>query len=313
MEIREVSANEYSAQDKHDASIFDSPAFHETIKGRADEQLFLFFVDEKRIFSLIAGIRDRKLLLPYSAPYALLSRIKTRPKVSDVHEAVGALLAWSKNRGLTGIQWTLPATFYAPDMIAKLTNALQVHQFKLEAVELNFHYDLDLFGPDYADALDAKARQKLGASMNEHLRFETVAADSEEFAVIYDIIKTNRDERGFPLRLTADEVRRTVAVVPAFLFLVRTEKNAPAASAICFQSAEKIAQVIYWGNLSEYNSLKPMNFMAWKIFGFFKERGFRFVDTATATENGIPNFGLCDFKQSIGAAADTRSTWVYSF
>ena len=42
-----------------------------------------------------------------------------------------------------------------------------------------------------------------------------------------------------------------------------------------------------------------MNFLAFKLFEYYAEPK-AFLDIGPSTEKGIPNVGLCNFKESIG-------------
>ena len=51
---------------------------------------------------------------------------------------------------------------------------------------------------------------------------------------------------------------------------------------------------------TKYSNLRPMNFLSYSIFKFYKDLGIRYIDVGPSTENSIPNYGLCEFKESIG-------------
>ena len=43
-----------------------------------------------------------------------------------------------------------------------------------------------------------------------------------------------------------------------------------------------------------------MNFMAFSMLKYYSNKGVSFFDLGPSTDNSLPNFGLSDFKQSIG-------------
>ena len=43
-----------------------------------------------------------------------------------------------------------------------------------------------------------------------------------------------------------------------------------------------------------------MNFLSFHVFQYYKNQGIEIVDIGPSTENSIPNYGLCEFKESIG-------------
>jgi len=52
--------------------------------------------------------------------------------------------------------------------------------------------------------------------------------------------------------------------------------------------------------LPEFSEYKTMNFLSFSVFEYYKSQGIRIVDIGPSTENSVPNYGLCEFKESIG-------------
>jgi hypothetical protein len=78
------------------------------------------------------------------------------------------------------------------------------------------------------------------------------------------------------------------------------------AAALIFHVAPLVVQVIYWGDIPDFGNLKPMNFLSFSVFKYYKQLGFNYVDIGPSTENGVPNHGLCEFKESIGCDIDPK-------
>lgn len=112
------------------------------------------------------------------------------------------------------------------------------------------------------------------------------------------MIKANREAKKYPLRMTYEQVIMTGKLL-THIFLIEFEGTAIAA-AIVFSVAPKIVQVIYWGDIPGHSALKPINFLSFKLFEYFHEHGIDIVDIGPSTENSVPNFGLCKFKEGIG-------------
>ena len=78
------------------------------------------------------------------------------------------------------------------------------------------------------------------------------------------------------------------------------------AAAQVFHVCEGIVQVIYWGDVPGYSVLKPINYLAYELINFYGERGFQYIDIGPSSEKGRPNYGLCDFKSSIGCDLNAK-------
>ena len=157
---------------------------------------------------------------------------------------------------------------------------------------------------DYEKVLPANGRKNLVGALNENFRL-TKCDTLQDKELAYKIIAQNRAARGKPLRMTWEQVKETIKIVPHDFFIVFNDAT-PVASAIVFHVTEEIVQVIYWGNIPDKLSAKSMNYLAYKLTAHYHERGMTYLDIGPSTENGVPNYGLCNFKQSIGCEIGSK-------
>ena len=174
--------------------------------------------------------------------------------------------------------------------------------------DLNFQFNLRDFNANYLQNIAYNARKNYRIGEREGLCFYKVN-EPDGIKQAYNVISENRKQRGFPLRMSFEDVIRTMEVVKADFFIVTDNANNNAAAAMVFHITEKIVQVVYWGHLPEYASLKPINFLSYNLFQYYKEAGMDYVDIGPSTENSIPNYGLVDFKQSIGCDICSKLTF----
>jgi Acetyltransferase (GNAT) domain len=298
MEVVEVSSQEYGSVFREFTAVYNSPVFNDLNRVRAESVKYLFFVRGKVRVGLIAGVREQFLLSPFSAPFGGFSCLKKEIGLEDLQLAVKALEGYGKDLGLEGIRITLPPPRYDESLIAKLTNALYVRGFEVDNIDLNYHFDLSLFDASYAENLWRNARKNLRIALEQGMTFRECTGEADRKAA-YNVIQANRHAKGYPLRMSYEQVAATGRVVDSYFFLAEFEGR-PVAAAIVFKVAAKIVQVIYWGDLPENSALKPVNFLSYRLFEHFKREGIETVDIGPSTENSQPNFGLCEFKESIG-------------
>ena len=304
MEVVEVSAQEYGNRFSDYVAIYNSPEFNELNREKAEEIKYLFFVNTKPRLGLIAGIKKGMLNSPFSAPFGGFTLNNKNVGVQDIFLSIQALEVYSRNLGLADIRITLPPLFYQESTIAKSANALYANGFQVSNIDLNFHFDLSRLNERYPESLWRNARKNLRIALQQGMTFRECTKE-EDCTVAYEVIRCNRQAKGYPLRMTYEQVSNTGGVIASHYFLVEFDRSTMAA-AIVFEVAPRIVQVIYWGDLPGNAQRKPVNFLSYRLFDHFKKRGFSVVDIGPSTHDSVPNFGLCDFKESIGCLTSLK-------
>ena len=308
MEVLEVTQAEYK-EAINPPILFNAPEFNSLNAGKIDSLCFLLFKDSRIRMGLIGGIHSDSFKAPFSAPFGGFTLARPTTTIKQLEEAVEQLISWCSTNGLRQINLVPPPLVYDETNLSKLTNVLFRAGFNLLKVDLNYTFFLKNMHNEYVTSLPKNARKNLKNAQLHSLDF-LVCNSMKEKEAAYHIIKINRKERGFPLRMTWDQVHTTLKVIPADFFIISGEDTS-IASAIVFHVAPGIVQVIYWGDLPEFSHLRPMNFLAYEVFNYYKKQGMQLVDIGPSTENSIPNHGLCDFKESLGCDVNLKTAWSY--
>ena len=98
-----------------------------------------------------------------------------------------------------------------------------------------------------------------------------------------------------------EQVQETIRITEHDIFLLN-KKGKDVAAAIVFCVNKDVYQVINWGDIDGYSEERPMNLLAENVYEFYQQKGIQVLDIGSSTENGVPNYGLCDFKESIGVS-----------
>lgn len=309
MDITEISKEEYKNLVNGYLTVFEKPDFNDLNKAKCKEVLYLLFNDGKNRFGLIAGLKENGVLkIPFSASYSMFTDIRQNNRVIEYDLAVKSLIDFCKRKFIKEIYFTLPPEFYDETRVSTLENALFANNFTVDKIDLNFYYDLNDFDEKYVEKCDIAARKNIKKALSSYLSFKK-AKNINEIKLAYEIIRQNRQNKGYPLHMSEDDVLKTISIIDADFFIVRNNRNEMLASAQIFHVTKDIVMVVYWGNISGSEPYRPMNYLAYKIFEHYKNSEFKYVDIGPSTENSIPNFGLCDFKQSIGCKTNSK----YSF
>jgi len=297
MEICEVDATQYSEVFPKPYHVFNAAAFNAVNAYKCEQVFYLLFQDTKVRLGIVFGVRDNKLVSPFSAPFGGFEATSDDVRLQQIDGALEALTLWAKAKNFIGIKIVAPSFFYNPNFLNKVFNCLYRAQFENANIELNYQFPTHKFDENYETTIWYNARKNLKRALKANLTFEKLEPENGQLA--YQVIAQNRKERGFPLRMTWEQVTETMSVINVDFFLVKKEEEHIGA-AVIFHVAEGIVQVVYWGDLPQYSESKTMNFLSYHVFKYYKELGIAMIDIGPSTEDSVPNNGLCEFKESIG-------------
>jgi hypothetical protein len=309
MEIIKVTQDEYKNIIPNPYHVFNNADFNVSNESKCERIVYLLFKDTKYRLGIIGGINDNKFTSPFSAPFGGFSFLKEDIRIKYIEEAIVLLTEWCRLQNLKKICITLPPSIYDNKFITKQINALYRNDFNIENIDMNYHFESENFKNNYINSIWYSARKSLKKSFTNDLLFK-FCSSLDEKQEAYSVIEKNRNERGYPLRMTFDDILSTDHIINKDFFIVYKEDGESIASAVVYYVSNIVAQVIYWGDSPEHSSLRSMNFLSFKIFEYYLDKGIKFVDIGPSTERSIPNYGLCDFKESIGCDILSKFTFI---
>ena len=269
MEILEVTPEFYAETFKQPAHIFNSAAFNTVNAYKCQQVFYLVFKDTKVRLGIIFGLRNNKLVSPFSAPFGGFEPVAEDIRLEQIDAALTALKIWAIERKFEGIRIVQPSFFYAPNFLNKTYNCLYRAGFESANIELNYHFETQKLDEQYQKNIWYNANKNLKRALKAGLIFEKLKPENAKEA--YDIIAQNRLERGFPLRMSWEQVQETLNVINADFFMVKKEETAVGA-AVVFHVSKDIVQVIYWGDLPQYSEYKTMNFLSFNLFQHYRQQ-----------------------------------------
>ncbi|WP_293872247.1 hypothetical protein [Flavobacterium sp.] len=299
MEILEVTPEFFDASFPKPNHIFNSGAFSKLNSARFEKVYYLIFRDTKIRLGIIFGLQNQVLLSPFSATFGGFEFVNCDIKLYQIDATLESLFNWASTNGFIGIKIIQPPFFYNEDFSAKVTNCIYRAGFDTQNIELNYHFQTANLNIDYEQKIWYNAKKNLKKATAFGLLFEKLESNQGKLA--YDVIVQNRNERGFPLRLTWEQLLVTATVIPMDFFLIKTTTQTIAA-AIVYNIAPSIVRIIYWGDLPQFSEYKTMNFLSFNIFNYYKNQGIETIDIGHSTVYSVPNNGLCEFKESIGCS-----------
>ena len=306
MEIVEVTAGQYAEVIYKPTQFFNAAAFNAVNAYKCDNVFYLLFKDAKIRLGIIFGVRNNILVSPFSAPFGGFETVNDDIRLHQIDQALETLGNWARAKNFDGIKIVPPPFFYHPNFLNKIDNCLHRAGFGKANIELNYQFPTAKFNENYESMIWYNAKKNLKRGFQAALVFEKLDHNNGKKA--YDVIAQNRAARGFPLRMTWEQVLETTTIMQADFFLVKKDSG-PVGAAVVFHVSEKTVQVIYWGDLPQFSEYKTMNFLSYNLFKHYKEGGIEMIDIGPSTENSIPNHGLCEFKESIGCDINIKTEY----
>lgn len=307
MRIVETNPLEFDLLFAKTSPCFNTAAFAEHNKSKCDELFYLIFLDKKVRLGLILARKGDHWMSPFSAPFGGFVSKLHQPTLEHVEEAIDVLKDFLVSRQATRIRITLPPLFYHTTLLTKIQHVCLKKGFETTDWDLNYNFPTAYLKEDYLHQhLSRNARRNLLASKQYDLDFSYLAGE-EGIRRAYNIIQENRDSKGYYLSMTEQDMLSTSKLIQTDSFVVMLDKK-DIAAAIVFHTAPGIVQVIYWGDLPDSKPFKAMHFLAYHLFEFYESTGIPMIDVGPAMIDNKPNYGLCEFKESIGCDIQPKLT-----
>lgn len=304
MIVRMIEADEYFGMFPRALTVYGQRSFLELNAPRAEAVRLFAGFDAKGSprLGLALGLKQGRWLAPYSAPWGEIScnRPQSMETIYDFASELAHMLEGNP------VSIALAPALYDPEMLPK-EHAVLGNLASRTALDINYHYPLERFDA-FEQHLSSAARNKYRAAMRQGFEFEAGADPQRAYAVI----AANRQSKGYPLAMSLEQVLATVAPAgPAKAdFFVMSREGEDVAAAMVYRLTPKVAQVIYWGDAPGHSAERPMNALPWFLMGYYRRMGLEIVDVGPASTAGVPNPGLCEYKESIGCLPSVKPTFI---
>lgn len=306
----EITADEYARHFANPVACYLRADFNLLNASKVDAIRFFAYAPEGATsgyrLGITVGEKGDEWNSPYSAPFGGFACAKG-VTIDEIDEAIVALPALAL-KARKKLHVTFAPVFYSQTYLTKCVSSMFRAGFALKYADLNYAFDFTDAKP-YEKRLwnMAKRNLKQAAARSFEMREET---SPEGISVCYEVIRKNREHKGYPLKMSLDAFEKTSSVVPIHYYTLYLE-GTPVAAAIVYRVSPEIFQLIYWGDAPGFEEARPMNVLASKIFEHFKTLGADFLDIGPSSEDGVPNVGLCAFKESVGCFADLKYAFVF--
>ena len=306
----EIDKNIFRRHFYKDPHPFISIPFIELNRHKIDKIVYLIEDKKKKnSIGLIAGIKNKSLISPFSAPFGGFHFRNESIYVKEIENFINLLKSYISSNKLNTFKISLPPNFYHPSFNTKVINTLIRTDFLMETPDITSCVDLSKFKGIFSNI---DSRTHYNQAVRKKLSFNLVTNFSEKEAV-YDLIYLNRKRYNRPIYMTLDDILKTSELWETDFFQVKDMSNNLIASAIFYRSHPNVSYAVFWADNELGRPLKSMDFLSYKLWEFYKNLGFDYIDLGISTESGIPNEGLLRFKETHEGISSLRYTFKYGY
>lgn len=246
---------------------------------------------------------------PYRAPFGSLE-FDSNLQYDELEEFLECILIYCKTQHLKKLSIvSYPFCYHAVNS-QMLTYLLVNKGFKIITSDLNFH--LNVASTTFEEGLHESEKRRLKKCLKEN--FQVEQDNSADINEMFELIRRNREEKGFPLSMRAEELLTLFRKYPEnyFIFTLR-DRQKLIASSIGVKVNSKILYYFLPATDSEYKNFSPMVLVLKTMYDFCKENAYATLDLGIATAGGVANPGLIRFKEHLGALPSLKLSFVKEF
>jgi hypothetical protein len=299
IEVDSIEYNRFFPVDPHP---FISEHFIELNKGKVDRVIRLVNDNDRPVIGFIAGIRNGLLQSPFSAPFGGFHFRNENIYISEIDSFIRLLQTYVISQEIKGIEITLPPDIYHSSFNAKTINSLIRNGFQLHIPDITNWVNLQQFNGTFTQK---NSKKYYNQGSRNGLEF-SLAYGVRDMKEIYELICHNRANYGRPIFMSFKDILNTGAIWPVDFFKLCTGDGLMVASAIFYRSHPDICYGVFWGDNEIGRPLRSMDYLAYNLWTYYKNLGFKFLDLGIATEFGVPNEGLLRFKESHESTSSLR-------
>lgn len=224
-------------------------------------------------------------------------------KLDDLYYFYESLESRLKFKGAQTLQISLP-----PQAIDPQASTLQTYLFRSRGYSVNrcdLNQSLPVDSIAFAEKIKYGNLKRLRKCKQNLILSSKLTTDN--LAEVYKVLETNRSQKGRVLSMSLVELEAMVKQFPQKVMLFGSVyKERLVAAAFCIRISEDVLYVFYWGDLAEFNKFSPIVSLAEAIYEYCQMIGIKILDLGTSTIDGVPNFGLFEFKRSLGCVESLK-------
>jgi hypothetical protein len=263
--------------------------------------------ERKIIYGIIHfHLRDSRALSPLRSPFGSFA-LSAEVSEKVLEEFLAFTETKLKELGATIIVMKNPPEAYSIDYDRLLQRTLLNKGYTVQAEEISAI--IPVTNKSFETILHRSEGKRLRKCREAGLVFQLVSL--HQLPAIYNFLKTCRDEKGYEISMTLEELEKITSVFPDHFFLTQVIlKDKLVAANISIQVNEKVLYNFYHDHHRLYNFLSPVVFLNEGLYKFCQQQNLTLLDLGTSMRDGEINLSLLNFKLRLGAQSSRKLTFV---
>jgi hypothetical protein len=262
---------------------------------------------DKISLGLVAGIKNKMLLAPFSAPFGGFHYVNEHIYISEIEQFLIDLREYAKTEEINRIFLSLPPTIYQKSFNSKAVNTLIRLGYEMLTPDITCWVDLNHYDCRFSYKM---CRSNYNTAVRNNLTFN-ILSTLEDKKNAYAIIYENRTQFGRKIHMTFDEIISTSKLWPIDFFGINNSEGVMVASAIFYQFPRNVAYGVFCGDTNLGRTLKSMDYLSYNLWSHYKLLGYEFIDISLSSVGGIPNETLLRFKELHECSSSLRFNFSF--
>lgn len=277
--------------------LFNHPHFYNLHKTNSSFYLSFFLEEELVGLCHFTEVGSGVYRSPHKGTYGDIS-FKNELNLETKYKAIDLLLAFFKTIEAKEIEIIAQPFAHELNKSSCLLNIYLNKSFTISNQEINHTLEID--DQPLALKMMRNNKKRLNKCDREGFLFEQIFLKNE-IETVYQIIKQNRENKGYQVSMSLQQILDMYALFPENLFFFKSSHNNNCiAASVCLKLNHSVLYVFYWGDKPGYEQYSSVVHLANGIYKFAQQNNFKIIDAGTSSIKGIPNYGVATFKENLG-------------
>jgi len=241
---------------------------------------------------------------PVRAPFGSILFSEKVPPL-QLHDFVAEVEASLIKRGLRKITLSDPPLFYRP--WGQLLHTILLNR-GYQVTHAHVSAGIPISQTPFYDKIDVLQKRKLKKTRTRGYSFRPIQL--KELKRVYDFLLATRQQRGYTLSMTYEELHKTVKALKKSFFLFGVfRQDELTAGCIAIQVSPTILYDFYHGHHEKYDPVSPVVMLTEGLYDFCAANKMTLLDLGTSSIGDQINFSLLEFKLRLGAVPSGKLTF----